>query len=198
LFEKPGCDNSHKGTAIRAPFTSVGARFIFLPFHFFAALLARLQSKSNRLLASSDRLRKAQARTSEIVVQEIAATLPSFSATECATSGSGKGVNDKMIAPERQARHLTVVCVSGWAGFDPAPTSSVRAEPFGLLELVVAGRTLEAANLRYLTAVGGGLLLKLGRKSIMAQLVLIRPRRPSITRSLVAKRRLTAAEVIAL
>jgi transposase len=82
---KPGdivvIDNlgSHKGKAVRAAISSVGARLIFLPP--YSPDLNPIEQVFAKLKAA---LRKAQARTIEAVVQEIARTLPSFSSDECA------------------------------------------------------------------------------------------------------------------
>ena len=82
---KPGdivvIDNlgSHKGKAVRAAINSVGARLIFLPP--YSPDLNPIEQVFAKLKAA---LRKAQARSIEAVVQEIARTLPSFSSDECA------------------------------------------------------------------------------------------------------------------
>src|SRR5262245_24725614 len=82
---KPGdivvIDNlgSHKGKAVRAAIASVGAKLIFLPP--YSPDLNPIEQVFAKLKAA---LRKAQARTIEAVVQEIARTLPSFSSDECA------------------------------------------------------------------------------------------------------------------
>jgi transposase len=82
---KPGdivvIDNlgSHKGKAVRAAISRVGARLVFLPpylpdFNPIEQVFAKLKAA----------LRKAQARSIDAVVHQIAQTLPSFSAAECA------------------------------------------------------------------------------------------------------------------
>ena len=82
---KPGdivvIDNlgSHKGKAVRAAINSVGARLIFLPP--YSPDLNPIEQVFAKLKAA---LRKAQARSIEAVVKEIARTLPSFSSGECA------------------------------------------------------------------------------------------------------------------
>jgi transposase len=82
---KPGdivvIDNlgSHKGKAVRAAISSVGARLIFLPP--YSPDLNPIEQVFAKLKAA---LRKAQARTIEAVVEEIACALPSFSSDECA------------------------------------------------------------------------------------------------------------------
>ena len=82
---KPGdivvIDNlgSHKGKAVRAAISSVGARLIFLPP--YSPDLNPIEQVFAKLKAA---LRKAQARSIKAVVKEIARTLPSFSSGECA------------------------------------------------------------------------------------------------------------------
>jgi transposase len=70
---------SHKGKAVRAAISSVGARLIFLPP--YSPDLNPIEQVFAKLKAA---LRKAQARSIETVIQEIARTLPSISSDECA------------------------------------------------------------------------------------------------------------------
>jgi transposase len=69
---------SHKGRAVSAALSTVGARLVFLPpyspdFNPIEQAFAKLKAA----------LRKAQARTIEAVVEEVKRTLPSFSSREC-------------------------------------------------------------------------------------------------------------------
>ena len=69
---------SHKGRAVSAALSTVGARLVFLPpyspdFNPIEQAFAKLKAA----------LRKAQARTIEAVVEQVKRTLPSFSSREC-------------------------------------------------------------------------------------------------------------------
>jgi transposase len=70
---------SHKGKAVRRAVHAVGARLVFLPP--YSPDLNPIEQVFAKLKAA---LRKAQARTIDAVVQEIARALPSVSSTECA------------------------------------------------------------------------------------------------------------------
>ena len=70
---------SHKGKAVNAAIVAAGARLVFLPP--YSPDLNPIEQIFAKLKTA---LRKAQARTIDTVVQEIARTLPSFSAAECA------------------------------------------------------------------------------------------------------------------
>ena len=70
---------SHKGKAVRSAVHAVGARLVFLPP--YSPDLNPIEQVFAKLKAA---LRKAQARTIDAVVQEIARALPSVSSTECA------------------------------------------------------------------------------------------------------------------
>ena len=69
---------SHKGKAINAAIVAAGARLVFLPP--YSPDLNPIEQIFAKLKTA---LRKAQARTIDAVMQEIARTLPSFSAAEC-------------------------------------------------------------------------------------------------------------------
>jgi transposase len=69
---------SHKGKAVADAIGRAGARLLFLPP--YSPDLNPIEQAFAKLKAA---LRKAQARTIDGVVQEVARTLPSFSATEC-------------------------------------------------------------------------------------------------------------------
>jgi transposase len=71
--------SSHKGKAVNAAIVAAGARLVFLPP--YSPDLNPIEQIFAKLKTA---LRKAQARTIDAVVQEIARTLPSFSAAECA------------------------------------------------------------------------------------------------------------------
>ena len=68
---------SHKGKAVNAAIVAAGARLVFLPP--YSPDLNPIEQIFAKLKTA---LRKAQARTIDTVVQEIARTLPSFSAAE--------------------------------------------------------------------------------------------------------------------
>ena len=70
---------SHKGKAVRSAVHAVGARLVFLPP--YSPDLNPIEQVFAKLKAA---LRKAQARTIDAVVQEIARALPSVSSAECA------------------------------------------------------------------------------------------------------------------
>jgi transposase len=70
---------SHKGKAVAKVIGSAGARLLFLPP--YSPDLNPIEQAFAKLKAA---LRKAQARTIDAVVQEVARTLPSFSSVECA------------------------------------------------------------------------------------------------------------------
>lgn len=70
---------SHKGKAVDAAIVAAGARLVFLPP--YSPDLNPIEQVFAKLKTA---LRKAQARTIDAVVQEIACSLSSFSAAECA------------------------------------------------------------------------------------------------------------------
>jgi transposase len=70
VIDNLGC---HKGEAVRAAIGRVGARLIFLPP--YSPDLNPIEQAYVKLKAA---LRKAQARTIDAAVQEIARALPSF------------------------------------------------------------------------------------------------------------------------
>jgi transposase len=69
---------SHKGKAVARAIGNVGARLLFLPP--YSPDLNPIEQAFAKLKAA---LRKAQARTIDAVVQEVARALPSFSPAEC-------------------------------------------------------------------------------------------------------------------
>ena len=70
---------SHKGKAVARAIRAAGARLVFLPP--YSPDLNPIEQVFAKLKGA---LRKAQARSIDTVVHEIARTLPAFSATECA------------------------------------------------------------------------------------------------------------------
>jgi transposase len=77
---------SHKGKAVGRAIRAVGARLVFLPP--YSPDLNPIEQVFAKLKGA---LRKAQARTIDTVMREIARTLPTFSAAECANYFSHAG-----------------------------------------------------------------------------------------------------------